>query len=169
MKKLNTKGFSHVEMLIALVVVLAVGGIGFYTFNSIKDRSSQAETVEKATPEQMAFTPAEKAAADAEPEASASNIFSNRGGVYLRACRTKPPGWNDWAVSTSGYKNTGAARTIITINVNRNRVIDKEDLKRTDYRFSAARYGQTKSGYIKFLIGQTGAYKVLKFNSLAVC
>ena len=45
MKKLNTKGFAHIELFIALVVIVIVGGIGFYVFNSVQNRSSSAETI----------------------------------------------------------------------------------------------------------------------------
>lgn len=165
MKKLNTRGFSHVEMFLTLIVVVVIGALGFYAFNSIKDRSSQAESGEKATPEQLAFTPAEKAAADAEPEASRTTIF-NQNGVNLRVCRYPRDGW--WGINMAGFKTIDAERRIIVFNVNRNRWTTKFVLQRSD-RSQTSHYGQTKSGYIKFLVGQTGAYRVLKFNTLAVC
>ncbi len=48
-KKLNQKGFSHVEFFLVLVVVVAVGGIGFYVYknstDSTKESSAASEPV----------------------------------------------------------------------------------------------------------------------------
>lgn len=45
MKKINTKGFSHVEIFIVVVVVGLIGAIGFFVYNTSRDRSSKAENV----------------------------------------------------------------------------------------------------------------------------
>jgi len=43
MKKLNQIGFSHVEALIVLIVVVLIGAVGFYVFNKNQNSSSTAE------------------------------------------------------------------------------------------------------------------------------
>ena len=46
MKKLNAKGFGHIEILIIAIVMVAVVGVGFFVSNNVKDRSSKAETAD---------------------------------------------------------------------------------------------------------------------------
>lgn len=53
MKKLGQRGFSHVEILIAAVVVIVVAAVGFYVFNKYQDRSSQAESAANTEPTQI--------------------------------------------------------------------------------------------------------------------
>lgn len=71
MKKLNTKGFSHVEALIVVVVLVVIGGVGFYVFNKVQDRSSKAEST---TVEQVdAKKPSETKVAGATESAGAES------------------------------------------------------------------------------------------------
>src|SRR5688572_7904835 len=46
LRRLNNKGFSHVEAFIVAVVIIVVGAVGFYVFNKVQDRSSRAEAEE---------------------------------------------------------------------------------------------------------------------------
>lgn len=44
MKKLNSKGFSHLEILLIIIVVVLVGGAGFYYFTNQRKETSQSAT-----------------------------------------------------------------------------------------------------------------------------
>ncbi len=167
--KSNVKKKSNknaVNFLNVAVCVLVLGVVGYTVLKShtslFSNNSAQAE--EKATSKELEFTPAEKAAADAEPEASITTVL-NQGGIKVSACRIQGYVWN---VEVTGSRTIGAKRNIIVINVNHSKVIAKIDLQRQPWT-TGAYYGRTQSGYIKFLVGQTGAYRVLKFKTLAVC
>ena len=65
MKTPNNKGFTHVEMLIVFIVVAIIGAVGFYVFNNVKGRTSNAdskETYEAAAMPQDPTSAAEKTA-----------------------------------------------------------------------------------------------------------
>ncbi len=42
MKKLNIKGFSHVEMILSVVVFVAIGSIGYFSYNRVKSNNSNS-------------------------------------------------------------------------------------------------------------------------------
>lgn len=43
MKKLNKKGFSHVETILLVAVVAVIGVVGFFVYSRSQDKSSKAE------------------------------------------------------------------------------------------------------------------------------
>lgn len=59
MKKLNTKGFSHLEILLIIVVVALVSGSGYYYFKNQKKHNTQTTNTTAQTP---APTPAKQSA-----------------------------------------------------------------------------------------------------------
>ncbi len=101
--KLNSKGFSHVEMLIALVVIVAIAGVGVFVYKHHKDSNkSMSSTIHP-----MGFTTKPlvnssvkgssalvdgKSLASVVPSASAMNLSEIDAGAYgvfpIYACKT---------------------------------------------------------------------------------
>lgn len=67
-------GFSTVEILISVVVVIAVGAVGFYVYNSYQNRTSLAETINKEPIQVDAVT--ELTSLDASQKAEAGRTYT---------------------------------------------------------------------------------------------
>lgn len=162
----NNKSVMSVLLVAVCVIVLAVLGYTFLKNYTSFFNNDSAQAEEKASPEQLAYTPAEQAAADAEPEAGIVTVFSNYQNVTAKACRYHAGGF--WRVRVVASKSTNSARTLDVYNVSRGTRFLRMVLYR-DSRAFEPQYGTATTGYIKFVIAETRAQKMFKFKTLQIC
>ncbi len=97
--KLNSKGFSHIEMIVALVVVIAIAGVGFFVYKHHQDNksmNSMGSTITKSV-KGSSISVNGRSLGSIVPKASAQNLS------HLYGAPNQP--WNIYACITSFPNN----------------------------------------------------------------
>lgn len=170
-KKSNKKTKNNKSAVNVLIIAVCVVVLGVVGYNVLKNHTSlfsndSAQAEEKASPEELQYTAAEKATAEAEPEAGTITIWSNTQNVTLKVCRYHAAG--GWRVRMTAFKSTNSARSINVYNVSRSSRIARLVLTR-DARTNETSYGTATTGYIKFVIAEFNTQRMLKFKTLHIC
>ncbi len=104
--KLNSKGFSHVEMIIALVVIVAIAGVGVFVYKHHQDNKSMssmgtdtAKPILGSSVNGESINIAGKSLGSIVPSASAMNLSHITGGPT--------PSWNIYGCKTAVTTSKG--------------------------------------------------------------
>jgi hypothetical protein len=113
-KKLNSKGFSHIEVILAVVVIVAIAGVGAFVYkhdHKTNNSMSTTTTVSKpvgSTVKGSSVMVGSKTLGSIFPSASALNLspITNSGfGWEILACRTYIPAYGGvYAIQAFYYK-----------------------------------------------------------------
>lgn len=113
MKKLNTKGFSAVEVLLVILIVAVLGGIGYMVYNNRNKAATKTETTTQKSTTKVAET-----AKPVDPTASWKTADSLGGAFSMKV----PDGWelnnytNNYLNGNSITYTAGKPATITAIS-----------------------------------------------------
>lgn len=144
MKKLNKRGFSLIDGLVAVFVLVLVVGLGFYAKNRIENRSGKAESGS----ERYSWT----------------QIWNNKHGTTLYACKYRSAGYK---IRVSGVKYTSQKRKVNVWQVRGGDKVLVYDRWLT--HVTNGHWGQAQTGEVKFYLEDFGTERTIRFSSLNNC